>query len=146
MAEATSGIHAELERLIECPICFQSFTDPIALPCMHTFCVKCIKQYVDTSDYDEVETRKFNCPTCRRHVDIPEGGAERLPKNMFVNNLKEVIASTKSTQSNCEYCVALGADDIAKWRCVECCHSMCDQCKVAHDRAHILSTPHQVME
>ena len=146
MAEATSGIHAELEMLIECPICFESFTDPIALPCMHTFCAKCIKQYVNTSDYDEGETRKFNCPTCRRHFDIPEGGAERLPKNMFVNNLKEVIASTKSTQSNCEYCVALGADSIAKWRCVECCHSMCDQCKVAHDRAHILSTPHQVME
>ena len=146
MAEATCGIHAELERLIECPICFESFTDPIALPCMHTFCAKCIKQYVDMSENDKDETRKFNCPTCQRHVDIPEGGAERLPKNMFVNNLKEVIASTKSTQSNCEYCVALGADAIAKWRCVECCHSMCDQCKAAHDRAHILSTPHQVME
>ena len=146
MAEATSGIHAELERLIECPICFESFTDPIALPCMHTFCAKCIKQYVDMSENDKDETRKFNCPTCQRHVDIPEGGAERLPKNLFVNNLKEVIASTKSTQSRCEYCVALGADAIAKWRCVECCHSMCDQCKVAHDRAHILSTPHQVME
>ena len=146
MAEATSGIHAELERLIECPVCFESFTDPIALPCMHTFCAKCIKQYVDMSENDKDETRKFNCPTCRRHVDIPEGGAERLPKNLFVNNLKEVIASTKSTQSSCEYCVALGADAIAKWRCVECCHSMCDQCKVAHDRVHILSTPHQVME
>ena len=146
MAEATSGIHAELERLIECPICMDSFTDPVALTCMHTFCAKCIKQYVDKSDNDEDETREFNCPTCRRHVDIPEGGAERLPKNLFVNNLKEVIASTKSTQSSCEYCVALGADAFARWRCVECCHSMCDQCKVAHDRAHILSTPHLVMD
>ena len=146
MAEATSRIHTELERLIECPICMDSFTDPVALPCMHTFCSKCIKQYVDTSDNDENETRKINCPTCRRHVDIPEGGAERLPKNLFVNNLKEVFASTKSTQSNCEYCVALGADAIARWRCVECCHSMCDQCKVAHDRIYILSTPHQVMD
>ena len=146
MAEATSIIHTELERLIECSICLDTFTDPVALPCMHTFCAKCIKQYVDTSDNDEDETRKFNCPTCRRHVDIPEGGAERLPKNLFVNNLKEVIASTKLTQSNCEYCVALGADAIAKWRCVECCHSMCDQCKVAHDRIYILSTPHQVMD
>ena len=146
MAETTSEIHAELERLIECPICIDTFTDPVALPCMHTFCAKCIKQYVDTSDNDEGETRKFNCPTCRRHVDIPEGGAERLPKNLFVNNLTEVFASTKSTQSNCEYCVALGADAIARWRCVECCHSMCDQCKVAHDRIYILSTPHQVMD
>ena len=146
MAETTSEIHAELERLIECPICIDTFTDPVALPCMHTFCAKCIKQYVDTSDNDEGETRKFNCPTCRRHVDIPEGGAERLPKNLFVNNLTEVFASTKSTQSNCEYCVALGTDAIARWRCVECCHSMCDQCKVAHDRIYILSTPHQVMD
>ena len=146
MAEATSRIHAELERLIECPICMDSFTDPVALPCMHTFCAKCIKQYVDTSNNDEGETRKLNCPTCRRHVDIPEGGAERLQKNLFVNNLKEVIASTKSTQSSCEYCVALGADAIARWRCVECCHSICDQCKVAHDRAHILTAPHQVMD
>ena len=146
MAEAKSRIHAELERLIECPICMDSFTDPVALPCMHTFCAKCIKQYVDTSNNDEGETRKLNCPTCRRHVDIPEGGAERLQKNLFVNNLKEVMASTKSTQSRCEYCVALGADAIAKWRCVECCHSICDQCKVAHDRAHILTAPHQVMD
>ena len=146
MAEATSGIHAELERLIECPICVDTFTDPVALPCMHTFCAKCIKQYVDTSNNDEDETRKLNCPTCRRHVDIQEGGTERLQKNLFVNNLKEVIASTKSTQSSCEYCVALGADAIARWRCVDCCHSICDQCKVAHDRVHILTTPHQVMD
>ena len=146
MAESTSRIHAELERLIECPICMDSFTDPVALPCMHTFCAKCIKQYVDTSNNDEGETRKLNCPTCRRHVDIQEGGAERLQKNLFVNNLKEVIASTKSTQSSCEYCEALGADAIARWRCVECCHSICDQCKVAHDRVHILTAPHQVMD
>ena len=146
MAEATNRIHAELERLIECPICMDSFTDPVALPCMHTFCAKCIKQYVDTSNNDDGETRKLNCPTCRRHVTIKEGGAELLQKNLFVNNLKEVIASTKSTQSSCEYCVALGADAIARWRCVECCHSICDQCKVAHDRAHILNAPHQVMD
>ena len=92
------------------------------------------------------ERSAMKCPTCRRHVDIPKGGVDHLPRNLFVKNLQEVLTVKNDTECKCEYCVALGENDsIATWRCVDCCHSLCDQCKYAHIRTHILSKPHTIM-
>ena len=30
------------ESLLVCPVCLDAFKDPKVLPCLHTFCIKCI--------------------------------------------------------------------------------------------------------
>ena len=70
MAEEADTIRNELEKLLECSVCMDTFTDPLCLPCMHTFCAKCIKEYVQKSQTEGNETSEFNCPTCRCRVDI----------------------------------------------------------------------------
>ena len=146
MAEEADTIRNELEKLLECSICLDTFTDPLCLPCMHTFCAKCIKEYVQKSQTEGNETSEFNCPTCRCRVDIPEGGVERLPKHLFVNNLKEVITLTSKSESKCDFCVAEGIETLATWRCIDCCIFLCDKSKDAHDHVYRTSKPHQVLK
>ena len=146
MAEKADTIRNELEKLLECSVCMDTFKDPLCLPCMHTFCAKCIKEYVQKSQTEGNETSEFNCPTCRFRVDIPEGGVERLPKHLFVNNLKEVITLTSKSESKCDFCVVEGIGTVATWRCIDCCISLCDQSKDAHDHVYRTSKPHQVLK
>ncbi|KAK4616096.1 hypothetical protein CLAFUW4_09977 [Fulvia fulva] len=42
----------------DCAICTDTFTDPISLPCKHTFCKGCITQWLNIR-------HKNSCPTCR---------------------------------------------------------------------------------
>ena len=146
MAENTDKIRNELENLLECSICMDTFTDPLCLPCIHTFCAKCIKEIVQKSQKEGIETKEFNCPTCRCRVDIPEGGVERLPKHLFVNNLKEVITLTSKSDIKCDYCVARRIETSATWRCIDCCISLCDISKDAHDHVYGTYKPHQVLK
>ena len=146
MAEEADTIRNELEKLLECSVCLDTFTDPLCLPCMHTFCAKCIKEYVQKSQTEGNEINEFNCPTCRCRVDIPEGGVERLPKHLFVNNLKEVITLTSKSETKCDYCVAEGIETLATWRCIDCCISLCDKSKDAHDHVYRTSKTHQVLK
>ena len=146
MAEEADTIRNELEKLLECSVCMDTFTDPLCLPCMHTFCAKCIKEYVQKSQTEGNETSEFNCPTCRCRVDIPEGGVERLPKHLFFNNLKEVITLTSKSESKCDFCVAEGIGTLATWRCIDRCISLCDKSKDAHDHVYRTSKPHQELK
>ena len=139
MADAKRQMENELEKLLECTICLNIFTKPLFLPCMHTFCCDCIREYVQKLQKDGTKASEFNCPTCRRRVDIPEGGVEQLPKHLFVDNLKDVLATTTKSETKCDYCTAMGAEASALWRCIDCCHSLCDTCKEAHDRVHSVS-------
>ena len=139
MAEAKLEMPSELNKLLECSICLRTFSKPLCLPCMHTFCCDCIKEYVEKLQRDGSEASEFNCPTCRCRVDIPEGGVEKLPRHLFVNNLKEVIASTTKPETKCDYCVKTGKETSASWRCIDCCHSLCGTCKQAHDLVHSVS-------
>lgn len=46
-----------------CPICSDSSKHPCILPCNHTFCYLCIKQYVNVAlKQHEI---MFSCPICR---------------------------------------------------------------------------------
>ena len=147
MAEAKHEMLSELNKLLECSICLRTFSKPLCLPCMHTFCCDCIKEYVENLQKDGSEGSEFNCPTCRCRIDIPEGGVEKLPRHLFVNNLKEVIASTTKPETKCDYCVKTGKETSASWRCIDCCHSLCGTCKQAHDLVHSVSNElHTLMQ
>ena len=80
----------EEASLLECGICLEQYKDPRALPCLHSFCLECLKKHVSASkDADG----SFSCPKCRDHCTVPGGDLERFPKNFFLNSLKDVPAS-----------------------------------------------------
>ncbi|XP_048771018.2 uncharacterized protein LOC125677087 isoform X2 [Ostrea edulis] len=75
----------QLEDL-SCPICLELYDYPIMLPCLHSFCVGCLRELADGNTATTIA-----CPQCRRDVQVPSGGVENFPKNFsLANNVKKV--------------------------------------------------------
>ena len=127
----------ELDEVLSCQICLETYTQPVTLPCIHAFCIKCLENYVTSIVGDgKVDGAIFSCPTCRRETVVPDDGIDRFPPNYFINNLKEVVTSLSQTDDPCGLCGSKG-DGNASWRCIDCCTSLCDTCNRAHKRMPI---------
>ena len=125
----------ELDEVLSCQICLETYTQPVTLPCIHAFCIKCLEKYVTSIVGDgKVDGAIFSCPTCRRETVVPEGGISRFPPNYFINNLKDVVTSLSQTDDPCDLCGSKGDGTGASWRCIDCCKSLCDPCNRAHQR------------
>jgi len=74
-----------VDELTTCPICLEDLVNPKSLPCVHTFCMRCIKNYCGSS----LPCAHVNCPVCRRSFVIPEGGVEQLPNNFMLQGLAD---------------------------------------------------------
>ena len=59
----------DLKNLLECSICLETFDDPRTLLCLHSFCKKCLENFVDGKREDEL-----NCPVCRCKFTLNEEG------------------------------------------------------------------------
>ena len=125
----------ELDGVLSCQICLETYTQPVTLPCIHAFCKKCLENYVTSVIGDgKVDGAIFSCPTCRRETVVPDGGISRFPPNYFINNLKDVVTSLSQIDDPCDLCGSKGDGTGASWRCIDCCKSLCDPCNRAHQR------------
>ena len=136
----------ELDEVLSCQICLETYTQPVTLPCIHAFCKKCLENYVTSVIGDgEVDGAIFSCPTCRRETVVPDGGISRFPPNYFINNLKDVVTSLSQTDDPCDLCGSKDDGNGATWRCIDCCKSLCDTCNRAHQRMIHVCGNHTVM-
>ena len=125
----------ELDEVLSCQICLEKYTQPVTLPCIHAFCIKCLENYVTSIVGDgEVDGAIFSCPTCRRETVVPEGGIIRFQPNYFINNLKGVVTLLSQTDDSCDLCGSKDDGNGASWRCIDCCKSLCDPLNRAHQR------------
>jgi len=58
----------------KCPICQDEIKDPRLLPCIHSFCLECLKQYCR----DKLPGDDMPCPECRQEFQIPKDGVAGL--------------------------------------------------------------------
>ena len=86
MAAASKKLSEQISDITECPICTETFTEPKVLPCVHTFCLKCLLQYGKHENNDQPGDQ-LACPLCRTNFVIPPGGFTDLPNNFFINKL-----------------------------------------------------------
>src|SRR6218665_607716 len=87
MAESGKNAEKQLREITECPICMSAFSDPRILPCIHTFCVECLRRTSEATQKNPGD--KMPCPLCRKEFTIPEDGMQGLQKNFFMVNLLE---------------------------------------------------------
>uniref|UniRef100_A0A3B3ZZE0 Uncharacterized protein n=1 Tax=Periophthalmus magnuspinnatus TaxID=409849 RepID=A0A3B3ZZE0_9GOBI len=50
---------SELRDFLTCPVCLDTYTEPVSLSCHHSFCYSCLKDYWD-------KNQDKSCPVCRR--------------------------------------------------------------------------------
>ena len=146
MAEQVPTPSTALDKLQEqltCPVCLSQFDSPKTLPCLHSFCLKCIQQLpVDLEKGKHV----ISCPTCRKTAQVPNKGPADLPTAFVINSfieieeqLKKVVV--KGKQISCDNCLEGDATSY----CKQCAIGFCEKCLAMHNglRAH---AAHQIMD
>uniref|UniRef100_A0A1B8Y158 Uncharacterized protein n=1 Tax=Xenopus tropicalis TaxID=8364 RepID=A0A1B8Y158_XENTR len=128
---------ADLREELNCSICWDIYTDPVTLPCGHSFCQGCIGR---TWDGQKEIGETPSCPECRqRYRRQPE-----LKRNLRLRNIAERLLSalpkSNGTGVLCTYCVH--APVPAAKSCLLCETSLCG----AHITAHIKSLEHVLIK
>jgi tripartite motif-containing protein 71 len=60
----SSSLHDQLVQQLTCAICLELYSNPRILPdCQHTFCLHCLKSYVESG-------QNSTCPTCRHPIQL----------------------------------------------------------------------------
>uniref|UniRef100_A0A8C2HLL7 E3 ubiquitin-protein ligase TRIM33 n=1 Tax=Cyprinus carpio TaxID=7962 RepID=A0A8C2HLL7_CYPCA len=130
---------APLNLLDTCAVCKQSLQnrdcEPKLLPCLHSFCLKCIPQperkiTVPVQGPHGQDTRIVNvmrCTVCHqeyKQIDMVD--------NYFVKDTSE--ATSTSVENSTQVCTSCEDDASAIGFCVECGEWLCKTCIEAHQR------------
>ncbi|CAK1584541.1 unnamed protein product [Parnassius mnemosyne] len=74
-----------IKELVQCPLCLEIFHNPKMLPCQHTFCLACLKVYVDAEPV-------IDCPSCHTRIQIHGPNyLDDLPSNLYIDTLLQVV-------------------------------------------------------
>jgi len=149
MARMTSA-DKEMDDMTECPICTEVFTDPRVLPCIHTFCLKCLLNY----GKDGQPGDRMPCPLCRKEFTIPDDGLSGMQKNFFMEKLLHArkLSAGQGSQDiiPCDVCSsdeASASETVkpASMYCVQCQQKYCEQCSLYHRKMKSSSGHTQVV-
>ncbi|KAK2164524.1 hypothetical protein LSH36_62g01076 [Paralvinella palmiformis] len=113
------------EHVLMCLICRSLFDDydhqPKFLPCHHTFCKDCLREYVKQAG-DEIE-----CPSCRKTATIPSAGVVALQTNFYVKYIQSLVYGSGTTNGNVLECDIHPKSKLLYY-CKDCSRSVCNQC------------------
>ena len=119
-----------LREEVSCSICSTLFTDPKQLSCLHSFCLKCLERWYETSGGGGV----IKCPECKMLTKIPaSGNLMDLPTSFYFNSFIDVLAikECKNTQLTCGNCDKKSSE--ASY-CFQCCIFYCEECLMFHSK------------
>lgn len=138
------------EEQFNCPVCLELPNDPVTIPCGHSYCMDCIKDYWSKDDSSGI----YSCPQCRqtfcpkpslsRNTMLAEA-VEQLRKGSLKADARESIrsargAATSSSRSKGKLPSSAVACDMCKGEQREAVKS-CLVCMSSYCEAHL--KPHQ---
>lgn len=144
--QKTTGINRSTGDITTtCPWCSKTFTDPKSLPCLHSFCLACLENFVE--NVARCDNGDSYCPICYDLFPIPEGGLVSLRTSPFV--AKAVSAKTLSDRSterhvDCQLCTGEAEPRDATAFCAECNEAYCADCADYHGRLKATRDHHLV--
>uniref|UniRef100_A0AAX7VLF5 E3 ubiquitin-protein ligase TRIM39-like n=2 Tax=Astatotilapia calliptera TaxID=8154 RepID=A0AAX7VLF5_ASTCA len=129
------------EVQFQCSICQDVFSEPVSIPCGHSFCFTCITTHWDVS-------RAISCPKCHTVFE----GRPELCENSFAKEISEQIRARRqngviAATEKVIYCdVCTGTKTEAQKSCLTCLTSYCEMhlephLRVATLRIHKLIEP-----
>lgn len=92
------------DEFLTCTICYDVYTIPKSLPCLHTFCLKCLSSYIVAEEEQFGVKRKeaFPCPLCRELIKAPcsskplELWASDFKTNFYIESLMSAFKVNES--------------------------------------------------
>ncbi|XP_061185784.1 E3 ubiquitin-protein ligase TRIM56-like [Saccostrea echinata] len=116
------------KKFLECCICLELFNEedrhPRLLPCLHTFCFKCLQAL-------HIEG-KITCPQCKLTHTLGENGLDCFRKDNTRRDLLDFVkASSNQKTLICGMCVE---NQKATHRCKQCEYFICKDCVEIHKK------------
>lgn len=127
--ESRDELIQKIEEELTCAICLGKLDDPKVLPCLHTYCRKCVETLVGKSQQKDAVV----CPQCRGVHTLPVGGACKLLTSFTFTNLVKLLEVHKA-DGKMLTCQNGLDDDPAVARCVECDVYLCNTCRQMHKK------------
>ncbi|XP_048781057.2 tripartite motif-containing protein 45-like [Ostrea edulis] len=146
MASSNAASNSPVEKLTVCAICFDSFNTPRCLPCLHTFCHRCLLSYIETTCKQKTSPVGFPCPLCRNFVPAPvfPGLPEKWVERMPINKTVQVMVDKSDDIWYCDACKRDEEEKIAICWCKSCLESLCEACNKFHKKS-LASREHKVI-
>ncbi|XP_056322627.1 tripartite motif-containing protein 3b isoform X1 [Danio aesculapii] len=152
----TSPVVRQIDKqFLVCSICLDHYHNPKVLPCLHTFCERCLQNYIPP------QSLTLSCPVCRQTSILPEKGVAALQNNFFITNLMEVLQRDPEC-SRPEACSVLESVSAAaagkplscpnhegkvmEFYCESCETAMCLDCTEGEHREHVTVPLRDVLE
>ena len=126
----------KVRQEVTCAICLELLDDLKSMPCLHTYCKKCLMEALAKRPHDPDLPRDrpaINCPLCRTEVALSDQGIEALPSNFSATRLVETVQLQDKLEQNktplCDGCKE--SDAVAS--CCDCRgFFLCASCLKAH--------------
>ena len=123
---------------LTCAICQDLLNEPKILPCLHSFCTGCLKEWSGRLANLDPSKRHLECPLCRAKVLLSTSRAvEELPSHFSAIRLVEIVrlqeqAGSKKVTPICQHC---DDEEAAVSSCSECAIFLCEFCEKSHKKA-----------
>lgn len=120
-------------------------TSPKLLPCLHSFCLKCLEERFSEQQQEKTPSTtassssspipRLKCPTCGQEFLVPPKGVIGFLDNQFV---LENLGKLQRKQENVKRCCTSCEDNSpASSFCLNCSDWLCDACVSAHQRVRV---------
>lgn len=124
--------------LLRCFLCSKFYEDPKTLPCLHSFCEKCL---VDNFKQQQVIKK---CPVCQTFFDV---NPQEMKTNIYLQNrvcFSKERAESLTNPVCAVCCLKLQKNVPAVAQCISCSDFLCKVCSDIHTLT-TLTINHQVM-
>ncbi|CAL9694404.1 unnamed protein product [Knipowitschia caucasica] len=141
----------------QCPLCRDVLSEPVSIPCGHSFCFRCITSHWDQAQYvsrPRGQAQGVSCPRC--HSQFSQ--RPQLCENNFLRDMSNKIKASSSSllqeeqkeqEISCDVCIEGHTQAVRS--CLVCLASFCGphlepHCRVPTLRAHSLVPPVGALE
>ena len=148
---------SKFRKELTCSDCSKLFKEPKTLSCLHTFCEKCLSDYiaclpVEPDPLTGYSQTKVPCPLCKNVQELKEADVKHVPFNFSFKNmvshltLEENVRKASGSQPDravrkCEECTD---EDKAVAFCKTCNQHFCEGCSTQHKKSKKYTT-HKVL-